>query len=295
MEVREFQEGDLKSLYLCWSKIGEKIPYFFPVSLERWLDCLLEDKLDGEQMFLSHVIYVAVENGEITGFIQCIQPTFAWNEEGEKLLNPQIGIVRHFYFDPGRDEVAKRLFDQSAHFINQFDNQHAFYHIFGMSCNAHHGKLHETLSHVELFLKGRGFKLEHENLYYYLKLKEKRDQGKSDLKIVLKPSSVGSIQEYEIFIGEDQIGGLQIRLLDKLSGGMTKDTVYLTWIGIKEGYRGQGWGTRSIQLLADRWLSCGIKYLHTDTASDNLGARKLYERLGFQNGGKTRSYFKPSY
>ena len=59
----------------------------------------------------------------------------------------KVDLIRHFYFEANRLDVGNLLFAQCESYLKQFSNQHAVYHIFGMSCIAHHGKLHESLAH----------------------------------------------------------------------------------------------------------------------------------------------------
>ena len=289
MEIRAFPKSDLQPLFAYWQTIGEKIPYFFPVSLEKWHACLLRDTLDGEPQFVTQKIYVAIENGAIIGFIQGVQSAYAWNEKGEKYPNNQIGIIRHFYYDERQVEVAEQLWSKIEPFINQFPQQYAFYHIFGMSCNAHHGKLHASLWHVEPYLLGKGFEAEHENVYYNLELQEHQTEQQRGL-LVQQPNRRTNSQGYEIIADGKQIGGLGILFLDQVTEGRTDDTVYLTSLWIREEYRRQGWASQAMMVLANELHSRGYKYLHTDTASTNVAAQRLYESLGFVNLGRTRSY-----
>jgi ribosomal protein S18 acetylase RimI-like enzyme len=289
MEIRAFQKSDLQPLFAYWQTIGEKIPYFFPVSLEKWHACLLYDTVDDEPKFVAQKMYVAIENGTIIGFIQGVQSAYAWNEKGEKYPDDQIGIIRHFYHDEGRVEVAKLLLGKIEPFINQFPQQYAFYHIFGMSCNAHHGKLHASLWHVEPYLLGKGFEREHENVYYSLELKDHQVGQQSGL-LVQKPNHRTHKEDYEIIAGDKLIGSLRIGFLDQVTGGKTADTVYLTLLRIKQEYRRQGWASQAMMVLTNELHSRGYKYLHTDTAGTNIAAQRLYESLGFVNQGRTRSY-----
>ena len=100
MEVIRVQEVHFEPLFQYWKKLAQKVPYFFPVSPAKWRACLLEEKLDDENMFLFQELIIAVEKGQIVGFCQYGQPAFAWDNEGQKYYNPQIGILRHFYFRP---------------------------------------------------------------------------------------------------------------------------------------------------------------------------------------------------
>jgi ribosomal protein S18 acetylase RimI-like enzyme len=292
MKVREYRETDFDALFAYWQGLGEKIPYFFPVTSDKWYECMFEDKLDNEEKFLFQEIFVAEENDQIVGFIQYGQPAFAWDEKGLKYRNPQIAIIRHFYFEADRFDVADLLFAQCESYMRQFPSQHAFYHIFGMSYNAHHGKLHESLTHVNRFLCEKGYRVEHENQYYSLALQEAEVANQNDLSLVSKPAPQPNLGEYEICLQERPIGMMQIRYLDKLTGGDTADIVYLTWIGINEAFRRQGWGSKAMKLLIATLYSEGYKKLHLDTASTNEAAQQFYEHYGFEKRGRTRSFIK---
>ena len=273
-------------------KLGQKVPYFFPVSLIKWRECLFEDKLDNEKMFSSQETFVAVEKEQIIGFIQYGQPASAWDEKGSKYRNPQIGIIRHFYFDEGRFDAAATLCAKSEDYMGQFPNQHAFYHSFGMSCNAHHGKLHQTLAHIDRFLCEHGYQIEHENLYYSLVLAGKESYPQNELRLVPKPKLKPDLQEYEICLQENPMGMIQIQFLEDLTGGVTSDTVYLTWMAIHKALRRQGWGTKAMQMLVTDLLNRGYQHLHLDTSSTNEVAQQFYNQYGFQNRGLTRCYLK---
>lgn len=292
IEVVQYREDYFESLFLFWKRLAEKVPYFFSVSPEKWRECLLEDKLGNEKMFRFQEIFIAVDKGEIVGFSQFGQPAFAWDKNGQKYNNPQIGVLRHFYFDEGRVDAANLLYAKSEMYLNQFTNQHAFYHIFGMSCNAHHGKLHQSLTHIDRFLCDRGYQREHENVYYSLELNEGEPIHEEHFQLIPAVSLEPSIQDYEICLLNRTIGRIQVRYLDRLTGGFTTDIAYLMWIEMNSPFRRQGWGTKSVQLLVSRLQAQNYLHLHLDTARANQAAGRFYERLGFRNRGITKSYLK---
>ena len=51
MNIIKYEESHLPILFQYWHKIGVGVPYFFPVSIERWRACLFDDELLGEQIF----------------------------------------------------------------------------------------------------------------------------------------------------------------------------------------------------------------------------------------------------
>jgi RimJ/RimL family protein N-acetyltransferase len=292
MEVIRYHENYFEPLFSFWRRLAEKVPYFFSVSSKRWRECLFDDKLDNKNIFLSQETFIAIEKGQVIGFSQFGQPAFAWDKDGQKYNNPQIGLLRHYYFDEGRSDAANLLYDNSEKYLNQFSNQHAFYHIFGMSCNAHHGKLHQNLSHVDMFLREKGYQVEHENVYYILDLDRSEPIQQAELQLIPTFRCEPDTQEYEINLLNHPIGTIQVRFLNTLTYGATIDIAYLMWIEIASDFHGQGWGTKSMQLLTSYLRSQNYHQLHLDTASTNQAAQQFYEHFGFQNSGKTRCYLK---
>jgi len=290
MNVFTYQGADQYVLYAYWRKLGENIPYFFPVSPERWTVCLLEDKLEDERIFDRLETYVAKDRGRVVGFAQVGHPRFSWDARGQKYYNPGIGVIRHFYFDSGRLDVAEAMYAQVQTFLKPYPHRHAFYHIYGMSCNAHHGKLSMWLEHVDQFIRAKDFQIVHENVYYSLALNDFGQPPGDNLRLIPQPRDIYAPQEYKIWLHNTPIGTLKVRFLDHLNGEAAKDTVYLPLITIDQTYRGCGWGTLAIQQLCWMLRDKGYAHLHLDTASSNEGAQRFYERFGFNNRGRSRSY-----
>jgi RimJ/RimL family protein N-acetyltransferase len=161
-----------------------------------------------------------------------------------------------------------------------------------MSCNAHHGKLHQSLAHIDSFLRDKGFQVEHENVYYSLEIRESEPIGHQELELVPQVSLESDVQNYEICLSNHPIGTIQVRYLDSCTGESTTDIAYLMWIEIASAFHEQGWGTKSMELLISHLQSKKYQQLHLDTASTNHTAQRFYERFGFQNRGKTKCYLK---
>jgi len=275
-------------LFEYWEEIGESVPYFFPVSASKWQNCFLQDELDGERTFKELETYIAKENGQVLGFIQYGQPNFECDESGQKYYNPHIGVIRHLYFEKGRNDIGDALLAKAEDYLAYFDNKYAFYHILGMSCNAHHGKLHNSQSHVDQLLRASGFQIEHENVYFVLDMTDTALIENSKLCFC---STCGSSEEsFDVRMNTGIIGNAHIRYLNTPTDGYTRDTAYLTWIGVVEQHRSQGLGTEFLKLLVQYLLSKQYRYLHTDTANSNVCAKQFYKKLGFQKEGYTRSY-----
>ena len=101
-----------------------------------------------------------------------------------------------------------------------------------------------------------------------------------DVTLVKKPQlyfhSLGASKgRFEMRLGAEVVATAQIRYLDTLTDGHTRDTAYLTWIGVVEQHRGQGIGAEFLTRLAQFLLSKQYRYLHTDTAGHNVRAQGL--------------------
>ena len=77
MKVAEYQGADQYGLYAYWRELAASVPYFFPVSTERWVQCLLADELAGERMFDHLTTYVAKDRGQVIGFAQADVPPWS--------------------------------------------------------------------------------------------------------------------------------------------------------------------------------------------------------------------------
>ena len=52
---------------------------------------------------------------------------------------------------------------------------------------------------------------------------------------------------------------------------------------VEEGYRGRGVGGLALRLAADTCQTMGIRALHLEVGRENLRARAVYEKAGFED------------
>jgi GNAT superfamily N-acetyltransferase len=287
--IKRYEPADVGRLFAYWRRAGAGAPFFFDVSEERWHRCLVRDEREGERMFKRVETYLAVEGDAVLGFVQYGEPNFAWDTHGRKVYQPHVGVIRQLYFERERPDAGRALMRQADTFLACFRRSYAFFHALGMSCTAYHGKLHSSLWHVEPVLSRLGFDVEHENVYYSLDLRKVEGSGDG---VQLERARHPEGESFRAHLDGQEIGSARVMFLDRLTGGRTLDTAYLTWIGVDERYRGLGLGARLLRALARRLRSRGTIYLHADTASDNLIAQRFYEGRGFDNKGSTRSYVR---
>lgn len=289
MQLNHVDNKNIFDLYKHWISIGKSVPYYFPVQYESFKDCLFKDKRDNEVIFKDTEEYIAIDHGKILGFIQYGQPNFHFNSCGDKYSNPQIGIIRNLYYTKGRQDVGEVLIQKAEEYFkkNEFKESYAFYHAMGISCNAGHGKLFESMIYIEKLLKEHNFQVEHENVYYRKELSSYKDKKFTEgIELTSYEIRNDSKQLFNIIQNKKEVGKVEMTYIKEA------ETAYLNWIAIKEKYRNKGIGTIAIEALLRDLSNKGIKQLDTDTARLNIVAQKFYEKNGFHNLGFSRSYIR---
>ena len=151
-----------------------------------------------------------------------------------------------------------------------------------MSCFSRHGKLYDKLNQIEELLLEYGFISNEENVYYSLNLNENKDE---EITLELGEKNKYNTQVITFKNSEEFIGQGEIHFVKK-------ELVYLRWIYVDERKLHLGFGSKCMRKLTNYLLSLGIKKLDTDTAVNNKYAQRYYEKNGFINLGKTKSYLK---
>ncbi len=294
MQINRLTLDNLPALYAFWQEIGTDVPFFYPVDFDTWRSCLLEfnQSFDGLQLTpQTEQLLVAFEGDQVIGFIQFGKPTFGWDRNGKRVDSPDSGVIRHFYFDREHPAAGEALLQMAVHNLAQAGELHAFFQAHGMSCNAWHGKLHPAHSYIEDVLLRHGFAVDQENPFYTAELSSLVQGLGQDLTVTLTEDKMTS-QHFAAWHDGKQVGTAIMHPMDKLTGRLTRDVVYMRWIGINKELRGKGLGSQFMGQLAQHYLTQGYSTLHLDTASTNLGAQRFYERHGFGYLGSTRSYVR---
>lgn len=266
-------------MFETWRKY-HTAPYHFPMSEEIWAKSMYSDiDSDGRKLFSE--LYT---NKADHGIVQYGYSAFGFDESGDISEDVHYPIIRLLAFDPAYPEDGSKLLRFAMDYFQGAPRVYAFFHYFGMSVCARHGKLHEAESHVASLLAQNGFVVEHENVYY------KRDLLKpenTDNRITLnwKPLSNGNCREFAAIEDGQEIGWGQIHFLPQ------KDIAYLRWIFIDDKRQHTGLGTAVMKQLINELYAMGIRRFDTDTALDNNAAQGYYEKTGFTNAGITRSYY----
>lgn len=151
-------------------------PYFFPMPFEIWEKSFTNDTDgDGRVLFKQLTTKTVYNNKELIGFIQYGNTAFGFNSNGDISSEVSYPVIRNLYFKQEQTEAGKLLLKTALDDLGDSPDVYAFFHYFGMSCFARHGKLFETHKHIDALLKERGFEIEHENVYYSSTLKNKKE------------------------------------------------------------------------------------------------------------------------
>lgn len=263
-------------------QLSFQTPYFFETSFEEWKKSF-ESDTDGEGRALFHELYLKAvyENNVLLGFVQYGKTTFGFDESGEISDAVSYPVIRNLYFVKEREDAGELLLQEA---LQSFKDElvYAFFHYFGMSCFARHGKLFENHAHVESLLKENGFEVEHENVYYSSVL-----SGRENSEVVISANDLtkGNQQYIEFKLDNKQVGGCEVHYLDDT-------TVYLRWIYVNGDIVGKGIGTKCMNALKKFLFEKGVNRFDTDTALNNFVAQHYYEKNAFQREGITRSFYK---
>lgn len=257
-------------------------PYFFSVDFDSWKQSFIAD-IDGEGRVLFKDLKVigVYDSGELIGFVQYGKTAFGFNDNGEISSDISYPVIRSLYFKKDKTDAGLQLLKIALQDLGNDEKIYAFFHYFGMTCLARHGKLYEKHAHIENLLAENGFVIEHENVYYSSVL-----NGTDPKEIEIKPNdlSIGSQQYIEFSMDGAQVGGCEVHYLDD-------NKAYLRWIYVNGDITGKGIGTKCMSSLKMYLYQKGIRKFDTDTALNNIVAQHYYEKNNFTRQGLTKSYY----
>ena len=287
-----FELADKKVLYDYYKKIKSDIPYWFDVDFKNWYKSMFEDTdCDGNSLFLELKTLISMENNAVNGFIQFGIPAFVHDNNGEKNTTIKAGIIRNIYFEKEDISMGEALIESALLYFqeNQIQKQYSFYHYFGMTCNAGHGKLHCSHFYIEDLLLKYDFIKEHENVYYSRLISEKDIFESENITLQYSDTNEGVCEFSILFkdtISDKKIGeGCYVYLPQG-------KICYLKWIYVDDMYKSRGYASAALMQLFSDLRKQHIYRIDTDTADSNLAAQGLYIKTGFTDMGRTRSYLK---
>jgi len=272
---------DLTPIYRYHTRLDA--PYFFETPFDIWKTSFTDDiDGDGRKLFRQLTTVGAYQDGDLIGYIQYGHTAFGFDAQGE--ISPDISypVIRNLYFPPEQEEAGRLLLENALSVLGTEQVVYAFFHYFGMSCYARHGKLFEKHSHIEKLLKAHGFETEHTNVYYSSELPE---NAQSEVTLAPQDLTGGNQQYMDFFLSGQQVGGCEVHFVNET-------VAYLRWIYVNGPMTKQGIGTKCMRAL-QQWLRAkGCTRLDTDTADSNEIAQHFYEKTGFYREGITRSFYR---
>lgn len=257
-------------------------PYFFDVDFEDWRNSF-ESDIDGEgrELFKELKVKAVYDDDVLSGFVQYGKTAFGFADNGEISSEISYPVIRNLYFKKDRKDAGQILLDEAMNSFDSNERVYAFFHYFGMTCFARHGKVFESHTHIDNLLREQGFEVEHENVYYSSVLSEGKN---SEITISANDLTKGSQQYIEFKSDGNQVGGCEVHYLNDT-------TAYLRWIYVNGDITGKGIGTKCMTALKCFLYEKGIVRFDTDTAVDNAVAQHYYEKNDFLREGITRSYY----
>ncbi len=258
-------------------------PYFFPVEFAYWKQSF-ENDIDGEGRRLFQELHgkAAYDGDALIGFVQYGKTAFGFDDSEEISTDVSYPIIRSLYFNEGREDAGRLLLQEALMEFEPTEKVYAFFHYFGMSCFARHGKLFEGYPWIKELVHQYGFVTEHENVYYSA---DRLDSIGSGVELLAHDLTKGNQQTFDFLLDHKQIGGCEVHYLDAPAAA------FLRWIYVNDEVQNQGLGSKCMAALK-KWLhEKGMTRLDTDTASDNRRAQHYYEKNGFTREGITRSFY----
>ncbi len=261
-----------------------RFPYRYDADFADWERSYARD-VDGEgrRLFEGLETVGAYRAGRLAGFVQYGCSAIGFDESGEVTSGVSYPIIRQLYFAAGDEEIGRCLLDRARAALGcENERVYAFFHYFGLSCYARHGKLFEGFEHVHRLLLKSGFQIEHENVYYSSVL-----AGIEPTSVVLQwhEMTAGRQASCDFLLEGRMVGGCEVHFLEQAG------IAYLRWIYVDENLRGQGIGSMCMAALKSDLFRRGIRRFDTDTALSNTTAQRYYERNRFKREGITRSYY----
>ena len=256
-----------------------KSPYISEVEYGDYLKSLFNDTDSyGHKLFKELHLIGAYSNEELIGFIQFGVTNIGFDDSGGISEKVNYSVIRNLYFE--KREIGETLLKTALILLK--NEVYAFFHYFGMSCFSRHGKLSSNLQEIEDLLLMNGFVSNEINVYYSTELLEEEDTN-----IDIKFTDINEQRIQKLIFEKDGefVGEAEMHLVNE-------NKAYLRWIYVSDNFRHLGYGSKCMRELKSYLRSIGIKRLDTDTAEDNIIAQKYYERNGFTNLGKTKSYLK---
>lgn len=258
-------------------------PYFFSTDYDTWKNSFLND-VDGTGRTLFKELFVktAYDENELIGFVQYGKTAFGFDEQGEISTDISYCVIRNLYFNTNRPDAGHLLVKEALDAFAASERVYAFFHYFGMSCFARHGKLFEAHAHIESLLKQNRFEIEHENVYYSSLL---NGDDTPEVEVIPHAQTKGNQQYLQFTLSGSQVGGCEIHFLDD-------KTAYLRWIYVNDPITGRGIGTKCMTALKHWLYQRGVTRFDTDTALSNTVAQHFYEKNRFTREGITRSFYR---
>lgn len=275
LEIKNIE--NYNELYEFHLKI--KSPYIYKVKYDSYLTSLLNDvDSQGNKLFKKLYLFGAFIDNKLKGFIQFGVTNIGFDKEGNLTEKVNYNVIRNLYFYD--KEVGLELLKiAKKHLKNDI---YAFFHYFGMSCFARHGKLAEQHIEINKLLQENNYIVNEENIYYS---KEITNDEYVDVELEYKEMNSFGTQQISFIKNNQLLGECEIHFVDN-------KYAYLRWMYIRENMQHLGYGSKCMRKLCNYLYSLGISKIDTDTAIDNIVAQKYYEKNKFINLGRTKSYIK---
>lgn len=284
--IIEINDENAQLVYPFFVSLHAVVPYLFLCSQEDFIQSLLHETSEGDEMFAQLFTYAIVKGTKVKGLVQYGIPNYEVNYDGERFYHHRIGVLRQVYFDLSTMGECRSLVHRAMDYFQsqQVSTIRAFPHEYGMSVFGYHGKLYQSEYLVRMYLFFAGWRVDVESIYYTKSLKRLGNVGENRGYSFKKEEVEKNIQFYTICKYEKAIGGVQFHLVNH------GKCAYMDFIYLSDEYQGRGWGSEAMWQIMSLLKAMGVVRIDTDMEKMNAIGQRFLEKCEFGKLGKSYSY-----
>ncbi len=298
MEIRQYTSEMQTSVAQFYNHLTADVSHCYPVAAEEFAVALHRVTADAADLkadgLNSETAFVARVNGVIQAFIHIgVSPV----RDNEK---ENLGVIRFFGYARGARRVGQALLEKAEDSLKTFnvsrisafpqDCRYRFYHF-------EHAYLSDALDQVQGLLGLNGYRRSEGEVFLDWENYVVTPVPPS-LPVTLSidwQEGRGRHPNCTVLAHKD---GEQVGICESLCGGefsshpTAQDWLHTVWLGIEDGFQGQGLGRYLLQYALQEMHKVGYRHAAISTAWDNHRAFLFYSNCGYRTVDWTYEFVK---